>query len=111
VGARLKGGPKGVADAGDRSGTMGNVLFLIFSILIGGLVIGALGRLVVPGPNPIGFWWTVACGVGGAIVGGIVARLLFFNPGAHWLITLVIEVVAAAFLVSLVSKNRRQRHA
>jgi uncharacterized membrane protein YeaQ/YmgE (transglycosylase-associated protein family) len=59
---------------------MGNVLFLILSILIGGLVIGALGRLVVPGPNPIGFWWTVACGVGGAIVGGIVARLLFFNP-------------------------------
>jgi uncharacterized membrane protein YeaQ/YmgE (transglycosylase-associated protein family) len=53
----------------------------------------------------------VACGVGGAIVGGIVARLLFFNPGAHWLITLVIEVAAAAFLVSLVSKNRHRRHA
>jgi uncharacterized membrane protein YeaQ/YmgE (transglycosylase-associated protein family) len=90
---------------------MGSVLFLILSILIGGLVIGALGRLVVPGPNPIGFWWTVACGVGGAVVGGIVARLLFFNPATHWLITLIIEVVAAAFLVSLVSKSRRGRHA
>jgi uncharacterized membrane protein YeaQ/YmgE (transglycosylase-associated protein family) len=89
---------------------MGSVLFLIVSILIGGLVIGALGRLVVPGPNPIGLWWTVGCGVGGAIVGGIVARLLFFNPGAHWLVTLVIEVVAAAFLVSLVGKNRRRHH-
>jgi uncharacterized membrane protein YeaQ/YmgE (transglycosylase-associated protein family) len=90
---------------------MGTVLFLILSILIGGLVIGALGRLVVPGPNPIGFWWTVACGLGGAAVGGIVARLLFANPGAHWLITLVIEVVVAAFLVTLVSKSRRSRHA
>ena len=82
----------------------------MLSILIGGLVIGALGRLVVPGPNPIGLWWTVACGVGGAIVGGIVARLLFFNPAAHWLVTLVIEVVAAAFLVSLVGKSRRRHH-
>ena len=88
---------------------MGSVLFLILSIIIGGLVIGALGRLVVPA-NPIGFWWTVACGVGGAVVGGIVARLLFFNPATHWLVTLVIEVVAAAFLVSLVSKSRRRHH-
>ena len=94
-----------------RSGTIGEVLFLLLSILIGGLAIGGLGRLVVPGPNPIGLWWTVACGVGGAIVGGIVARLLFFNPAAHWLVTLIIEVVAAAFLVSLVSKSRRGRHA
>ncbi len=90
---------------------MGDVLFLLVSIVIGGLVIGGLGRLVVPGPNPIGLWWTVACGVGGAIVGGIVARLLFSNPASHWLVTLIIEVVAAAFLVSLVSKSRRGRHA
>jgi uncharacterized membrane protein YeaQ/YmgE (transglycosylase-associated protein family) len=90
---------------------MGNVLFLILSILIGGLVIGALGRLVVPGPNPIGFWWTVACGLGGAIVGGIVAGLLFANPAAHWLVTLVIEVVVAALLVASVSRSRRGRRA
>lgn len=90
---------------------MEHVLFLIFSILIGGLIIGGLGRLVVPGPNPIGFWWTVACGVGGALIGGVVARALFFNPSAHWLITLVLEVLAAAFLVSLVSKRRRRRWA
>jgi uncharacterized membrane protein YeaQ/YmgE (transglycosylase-associated protein family) len=104
--------PPGTFAAADApSGTMGNVLFLILSILIGGLVIGALGRLVVPGPNPIGLWWTVACGVGGAVLGGIVASLLFSNPAAHWLITLIIEVVAAAFLVSVVSKRRHGRHA
>ncbi|HTW10346.1 MAG TPA: hypothetical protein VME46_22775 [Acidimicrobiales bacterium] len=84
-------------------------MFLIISILIGGLVIGALGRLAVPGPNPIGFWWTVACGVGGSLIGGMVARALFFNPSAHWLLTLVLEVIAAACLVSLVSRRRRRR--
>jgi uncharacterized membrane protein YeaQ/YmgE (transglycosylase-associated protein family) len=90
---------------------MGNVLFLILSILIGGLVIGALGRLAVPGPNPIGFWWTVACGIGGAVVGGGVARALFADPASHWLITLVMEVVVAAVLVVLVTKSRLGRRA
>jgi len=84
------------------------MLFLLFSIVIGGLLIGALGRLVVPGPNPIGFWRTILCGLGGAIAGGAVARLLFRNPGAHWLVTLVLEVLAAAFLVWLISGRRRR---
>jgi uncharacterized membrane protein YeaQ/YmgE (transglycosylase-associated protein family) len=84
------------------------VLFLLFSIVVGGLVIGALGRLVVPGPNPIGLWKTLLCGLGGAIVGGIVARALFRDPGAHWLVTLVLEVLVAALLVWLLSGRRRQ---
>ena len=85
---------------------MGSVLFLILSTLIGGLVIGALGRLVVPGPNPIGFWWTVA------VLASAVPSSVASSPACssstlatHWVITLVIEVVAAAFLVSLVSKK------
>ncbi|HYA44871.1 MAG TPA: hypothetical protein VED59_04630 [Acidimicrobiales bacterium] len=87
------------------------MIFLLLSILISGLVIGALGRLLVPGPNPIGFWWTIACGIGGSVIGGIISRVLFYNPRAHWLITLVLEVAAAAALVSLVSKRLRSRSA
>lgn len=90
---------------------MDNVLFLIFTILVGGLLIGALGRLIVPGPNPIGLIWTVVCGVGGALMGGIVARALFRNPSSHWLLTLVLEVLAAALLVSLLSRRRPGRWA
>jgi uncharacterized membrane protein YeaQ/YmgE (transglycosylase-associated protein family) len=82
------------------------VLFLLFSIVIGGLLIGLLGRLVVPGPNPIGLLWTLLCGWGGAVIGGLFARLLFRQPGAHWFITLVLEVLAAALLVWLISKRR-----
>ncbi len=89
-------------------GQHGGVLFLLLSIVVGGLVIGALGRLVVPGPNPIGFWRTVLCGLGGAIAGGIIARLLFRNPAAHWFVTLVVEVLVAAFLVWLLSGRRRR---
>lgn len=85
---------------------MVSVLFWILSMALGGLVIGALGRLVVPGPNPIGFGWTVACGIGGSVLGGVVAAIIFGNPSHHWLLTFVLEVLAAALLVSFVSRRR-----
>ena len=53
------------------------MLFVILSILIGGLVIGALARLAVPGPDPMPIWMTIAIGIGGSLLGGIVSQLLF----------------------------------
>ncbi len=78
------------------------VSFLI-GVFVGGLVIGALGRLLVPGPNPIGFWWTLLCGVGGSLLGGLVGRTLF-HVG---FVTLALEVLVAAAFVVLVGKRQR----
>jgi len=82
------------------------VTFLI-SVLVGGLVIGALGRLLVPGPNPIGFWWTVLCGIGGSLVGGLLGRSIF-----HFgFVTLALEVLVAAAFVALVARRQRGHEA
>lgn len=51
------------------------VLYLIW-LLIGGLIIGALARLVLPGPDPMSWLATLGYGVAGSILGGIVGRLL-----------------------------------
>jgi len=83
------------------------VLFLIVSVVLGGLVIGGLGRLVVPGRNPMGCLGTVGVGLVGAIVGGGVARALYADPGRHVLVTLILEVAVAAVLVALISSPRR----
>jgi uncharacterized membrane protein YeaQ/YmgE (transglycosylase-associated protein family) len=80
------------------------MLTFLIGLLIGGLVIGALGRLVVPGPNPIGFWRTVLCGVGGSLVGGLIGHFLFSSG----LLVLALEVLAAAALVLYVTKRRRK---
>lgn len=53
------------------------MLTLILIMVIGGAIIGALGRLVVPGPNPIGFVRTVLAGWAGSFLGGLVGRLVF----------------------------------
>jgi len=81
------------------------MLTFMIGLLIGGLVIGALGRLVVPGPNAIGFWRTVLCGVGGSLAGGLIGRLLFSSG----LLVLALEVLAAAALVLYVTKRRGKR--
>lgn len=42
-----------------------------------GLIAGALARLVVPGPDPMGLWGTMGLGVVGSLIGGFLGWLLF----------------------------------
>jgi uncharacterized membrane protein YeaQ/YmgE (transglycosylase-associated protein family) len=81
-----------------------NVIGYLISLAIVGLIIGALGRLIVPGPNPIGLWATLAVGLGGAILGGAIGALI--GLGA---VSIVIEVALSAGLVYLVSGRQRGR--
>ena len=84
------------------------MLFLLVSAVLGGLVIGALGRLVVPGRNPLGCLGTVGVGLAGSLIGGALARALYHDPSRHAFLTLVLEVGAAAAIVALVTRTRRR---
>jgi len=86
------------------------VLFLIVSMVIGGLIIGALGRLVVPGRTRLGCLGTIGVGILGSVIGGIIARALYRYPDNHPVITLLLEVAAAALLVSVLTRGRRRRY-
>lgn len=77
----------------------------LISLIITGLIIGALGRLAVPGPNPIGIGLTILLGIGGALIGGLVAAAI----GAGVLLAIVLEIAAAALLVYAVSGSNRRR--
>ncbi|HEY2428798.1 MAG TPA: hypothetical protein VGI06_07710 [Acidimicrobiales bacterium] len=80
------------------------MLAVILGFLVIGLLIGLLGRLVAPGPNPIGIGGTIVAGLLGAIVGGLAASALV-GVGHPW-IDLLIEVAVAAIFVSLLSRSR-----
>ncbi|MEW6153102.1 MAG: GlsB/YeaQ/YmgE family stress response membrane protein [Actinomycetota bacterium] len=81
---------------------MGFISVLISTVIVG-LVVGALGRLALPGPNPMTIGMTILVGIGGAFVGGLVASLL----GAEAGITLILQVAAAAGIVYLMERRRR----
>jgi uncharacterized membrane protein YeaQ/YmgE (transglycosylase-associated protein family) len=80
----------------------GVVLELVWWAIIG-LVIGGLARLVLPGPRPIGWLWTIGAGVAGALVGGVLGDAL----GGNWLLELVLAVAAAALLIAVLGGTRR----
>ncbi|MBM2623595.1 GlsB/YeaQ/YmgE family stress response membrane protein [Actinoplanes sp. LDG1-06] len=76
----------------------------IITAIIIGLIIGALGRLVVPGKQNIPIWLTILIGILAAIVGTFLAAAIGVDDtrGIDW-IELVIQVVLAAVGVSLVA--------
>jgi uncharacterized membrane protein YeaQ/YmgE (transglycosylase-associated protein family) len=82
------------------------VLFWILSVIVGGLFIGALGRLVVPGPNPMGVLATIGVGIAGSVLGGIVARLIWAHPQDHAGWVVVLEVLGAALIVAVMGRRR-----
>ena len=71
-----------------------------------GLVIGALGRLVVPGRQPIGCLMTVLLGILGSVAGLTIARALDLT---WWLPVLVLQVAVAAVGVAVVAGALRAR--
>jgi uncharacterized membrane protein YeaQ/YmgE (transglycosylase-associated protein family) len=76
--------------------------FLVVLFLFG-LIVGAIARLLVPGPQPLGVLGTAAAGVAGAFLGGIVGRLLFgptYAPG--W----IMSILGAMLVVWLVGRRR-----
>jgi uncharacterized membrane protein YeaQ/YmgE (transglycosylase-associated protein family) len=75
----------------------------IITALIVGLIIGALGRLVVPGKQNIPIWLTMLIGVAAALLGTVIARAtgVADTRGFDW-IELIIQVVLAAIGVALV---------
>ncbi len=86
--------------------TVPDMLGGIISVLAAGFAIGALGRLAVPGPDPMPFWLTVFIGMGGSVVGGSIASVIYggpsntFDTANHAFVTLMLEVVIAIGIVA-----------
>lgn len=79
------------------------ILFII-GLILAGLVVGALGRLAIPGPNPMSIGMTILVGIGGSLVAGLIAGLLF-NRGAG----LLLSVLGAALIVWLMQRGQTRR--
>jgi uncharacterized membrane protein YeaQ/YmgE (transglycosylase-associated protein family) len=84
----------------------------IISAIVIGLIIGALGRLVVPGKQKLPIWLTILVGIVAAFLGTALARAIGVptdTPGVDWM-ELLVQVIVAAAGVALVAglySNRR----
>jgi uncharacterized membrane protein YeaQ/YmgE (transglycosylase-associated protein family) len=78
-----------------------SLLWLAFT----GLVIGALGRLVLPGRQNVGLLATALVGIAASLLGGILANIF----GVGWLIQFLLAVVLAAIGITLFASSQRGR--
>lgn len=84
------------------------MISLIISLAISGLIIGALGRLLVPGPNPMGILSTILVGLLGSLIGGIIGRIIFGTRYTYAFgLSLVIAVICTAAIIYLLQKPKR----
>jgi uncharacterized membrane protein YeaQ/YmgE (transglycosylase-associated protein family) len=77
----------------------------IISAILIGIVVGVIGRLLVPGKQRIGMLVTIAVGIVAAFIGTAIARALGIptaTEGIDWL-ELLCQVVVAAIGVALVA--------
>jgi len=77
----------------------------VVSAILIGIVVGVLGRLVVPGRQPIGMLVTILVGIVSAFIGTAIARAMGIptvTNGIDWL-ELLVQVLVAALGVALLS--------
>lgn len=82
---------------------MGILAWIIF-----GLLAGIVAKLIMPGPDPGGFFITILLGVAGALVGGFIGSLLGFGGISGFnLGSFLIAVLGAILLLFIYRRMRR----
>ncbi|GAA3990773.1 GlsB/YeaQ/YmgE family stress response membrane protein [Streptomyces marokkonensis] len=79
----------------------------IISAIVIGIVIGVLGRLVVPGRQRIGVLWTIGVGILAALIGSWVAAAFDVadTNGVDW-VEWLIQIGLAALGVAALDRSR-----
>jgi uncharacterized membrane protein YeaQ/YmgE (transglycosylase-associated protein family) len=74
----------------------------ILGAIVIGAVIGALGRLVLPGKQDIGIVLTIVVGIVAALIGTAIVGSLQNTKGLDW-IEILVQVVLAAIGIAIVA--------
>jgi uncharacterized membrane protein YeaQ/YmgE (transglycosylase-associated protein family) len=80
---------------------MGLLTYIIL-LALSGLIVGALARLALPGPDPMGIGMTILIGIAGSFIGGLIMALLFRRNGAG----IVVSVLCATAIVYMIRRSR-----
>ena len=73
------------------------MLGAIVSLLLSGLIVGALARFALPGKDTMPIWMTILLGIAGSLLGGLVAAALGVRSDDAWM--LFVAALAGAMLL------------
>ena len=74
----------------------------LFKAVVVGLIVGAIARALLPGAQKLSWLHTMAYGLAGSLLGGVVARYVLHMHG--FFLTFCVEVAVAALLIGGMQK-------
>lgn len=83
------------------AGALAGLAFELLGLVLTGLIVGALGRLVLPGRQQIGLLQTSLIGIAASLLGGLLGGIF----DASWLVRFLVAVALAAIGVTLVQSR------
>ncbi|MEK6278447.1 MAG: GlsB/YeaQ/YmgE family stress response membrane protein [Actinomycetota bacterium] len=84
-----------------------NVVALLISVALNGLLIGAIGRLLLPGRDPMGLLATMGVGIAASLGGGLLAYAIAGEDA--WALGLGLSLAMAMAFVMLVRSAKGGR--
>jgi uncharacterized membrane protein YeaQ/YmgE (transglycosylase-associated protein family) len=75
---------------------VGLIVFLILLVLVG-LIVGALARLLLLGPDPMGIGETILIGLAGSFIAGLFSWFVLHRHGAGLLLSLLFSMLLLWF--------------
>jgi len=79
------------------------VLGYLVALAIGGLIIGAIARLALPGKDPMTIPQTMLVGIGGTFAAGLIVRVLF---GPHYTAGFLASLACSTVIVWIIRRSR-----
>jgi uncharacterized membrane protein YeaQ/YmgE (transglycosylase-associated protein family) len=77
--------------------------------IIFGLIVGIVGKFLMPGRDPGGFIVTIVLGIAGALLGGFIGRALgFYNEGepAGFIMAVLGAIILLAIYRAVIGRRR-----
>jgi uncharacterized membrane protein YeaQ/YmgE (transglycosylase-associated protein family) len=78
------------------------MLVYLILLAVSGLLVGALARLALPGPDPMSLLQTMAIGIAGTFAAGLLSLLVFGRSGGG----ILLSVAFASLIVYYIRRSR-----
>lgn len=82
------------------------ILFILFLLFIG-LIVGALGRLLVPGPDPMSVGETILLGVAGSFIAGLFSWFVLRRHGGGLILSVLFSMLLVWLRRRAIERGRR----
>jgi uncharacterized membrane protein YeaQ/YmgE (transglycosylase-associated protein family) len=79
-----------------------SLLAYLITLLAAGLLVGALARLALPGPDPMTVPQTILLGVAGNAIAGIVVWLVWGHTGAG----ILVSIACSSLILYVIRRSR-----